>query len=332
MAQALGASRDTVRRAINNLIERGLLNRAGNGRLTVNPSGPGPTIALLVPSLVSPDVDRWRVALERLGLRYRAGSRMMMYQHWHDPVVLDALNHSAAVVIYPSSEPLPEHLEARLIERRQRVLIIDSDWTQLDITCIQPHAPGAVAALVDHLAGGERSPVDCFNVQSLDPVIDGRIAAWDKTREQRGLTGRLLGEPIEVFGRPLASAYQQYGELLASGQAADGALLCTTLPAAMGAIRAMADVGVRAGADVPVAVVNDEGMGPYLCPTLTALEPSDAEALLEPMMGWLSDAAAVWTGPPLVQPADVRVRVGESSSAGLTSDAAAGPVRATLGR
>jgi hypothetical protein len=92
------------------------------------------------------------------------------------------------------------------------------------------------------------------------------------------------------------------------------ALLCTTGPAAMGAIRAFYDAGFEVGKDVSICAINDESLGPYLMPSLTSLQVAPRGPYLQSAANWLLGGEGVeWQGPLLVQPDSVPMFIGGST-------------------
>src|SRR5205807_225087 len=91
------------------------------------------------------------------------------------------------------------------------------------------------------------------------------------------------------------------------------ALCCTTAPAAIGAMRAMRDRRIEVGKDVSVGVINDEGLGRYLSPSLTSIEMPAPEPYLAVCLDWMRRAGAGWVGSLLLQPQQLPLYVGEST-------------------
>jgi LacI family transcriptional regulator len=113
---------------------------------------------------------------------------------------------------------------------------------------------------------------------------------------------------------PLESAYQLVRNKLRAGSLLGPAMLCTTAPGALGAMRAFYEAGVKVGHDISLCAVNDEGIGPYLVPSLTSLQSPPRVVYLRQALDWmLSDDE--WQGPLLIQPreSEVPLFAGEST-------------------
>ncbi len=315
LARDMGVSRMTARKAVLRLVQDGMLQRLHTGRLRVRAgAAAAPTrIAFLVPTVLSADVERWRLALHALAGEFHAVIRTVLFLHWDDPLVSEALNTFDAVVLYPSCEAIPPHAAARLQSSASRILVLDQDLTDLGLPSICPFPPAFIARLLDQLLPWSDRGVDCFNIQTIDPVIEVRIRQWNLWRAAHRLPGQLLGQPIRAYGVPLEQAYAEMLRAIDDGQLSARALLCTTAPAALAGVRALHDRGRRVGRDIGVCVINDEGFSRYLTPSLTSLRMPDPAPYLRLCLEWLTDPKRPWTGSLLVQPLEPTIFAGEST-------------------
>jgi DNA-binding LacI/PurR family transcriptional regulator len=150
--------------------------------------------------------------------------------------------------------------------------------------------------------------IDCLNTQACDQIIEGRIAAWKSFISKHKIAGQL--HSLLEF-RPVDSGYQLVKNRLMEGKSIGSALVCTTAPAALGAMRAFYDAGIKLGRNVSVCAVNDEGLGAYLIPSLTCLQSPPRAPYLEKAVDWILNGE--WTGPLLIQPDDVPLFLGDST-------------------
>ena len=89
------------------------------------------------------------------------------------------------------------------------------------------------------------------------------------------------------------------------------ALVCITLPAAMGAMRALYERGLKPGKDMSLCSANDEGLAAFLCPSLTAVQMPDPLPYLTLSMEWMGGKDHV--GPLLSRPDEASLFIGEST-------------------
>ncbi|MEX0744146.1 MAG: substrate-binding domain-containing protein [Phycisphaeraceae bacterium] len=315
LAEEIGVSRMTARKAVQFLVKKGLLQRQSNGRLIVSRDAETRTmhVALLVPSLVSSDVEQWRLALDHLTAKFNMVTRTILYVHWDDPVLLDAAEGLDGMFLIPSCEPMPDRIMERLRSAGRSLVILGQDMSTLGLPSINLFPAVAIHQLLDHLAELGHRHIDCFNVQTLDPVVQARIDQWNLWRASHRMTGRVLGNPIAPYEQPLMSAYTQMGRILDEGQFQGTALLCLTAPAAIGAVRAMTDRDISVGKDVSVCVINDEGLARFMTPSLTSIEPPDPAPYLSVCLDWMIGPSEQWVGSLLLEPSRLPLFVGTST-------------------
>lgn len=316
LAVELGLSRQTVRRAINQLVDEGLLQRGPTGRLGVrrdfadDGEDPRPLVAFLNPGGGSPETSLWREGVSDSLAGRDVVMRSLSYEHYSDPAISAALEGFDAVFFLPlANEPIPSWLINRLNNSRPRVVVIDQDESRAGLrsVIVFPFASGH--KLLDHLRELGHRRIDCFNVQPLNPVIDARVAVWREHLERHGLTGELIDQSGDGT---LQDAHDGLSRRLARRERAGTALYCTTAVAAIGGSRALHEHGLRPGRDISVCAVNDEGFGPYLIPSLTCLRATPRAPHLRKAVKWLLTGEG-WSKPSLHQPKDSPLFLGEST-------------------
>jgi Transcriptional regulators len=318
LAVELGLSRQTVRRALDQLIEEGLLLRGKTGRLAVNPSPPGsgrerrPLIAFLNPGGGSPETVLWREGILGALASHDVGTRSLSYEHYSDPAVSAALEGFEGVFFLPlANEPTPPWLAARMVAARTRVVVLDHDESLAGLRSVIVFPFAAGHKLLDHLRKLGHRRIDCFNIQPHNSVITARIAVWREHLARHGLAGELIDHPEDGA---LATAHRHLSRRLANRALSGTALYCTTALAAVGGMRALHEHGLAIGADISVCAVNDEGFGPYLIPSLTSLQAIPRAQYLRKAARWILTGRG-WSTPSLHQPDDAPLFVGESTAA-----------------
>ena len=322
LALELGVSRQTVRSAIRLLGEEGWLSRLPNGRLGVVASSckggkagmarRGPVIGFARSGGGSRESGMWAYGIVR-AVAGRGAVREIVFDHFGDPAIAAALDGLDGLFFLAAGARtgVPVWLEKRMRATSQcRVAILDVDASAQGLPSVSAFPARAERKLIDHLRQLGHRRIDCLNTQRPDPVIEARIEAWRRGLEEYGLEGKLHS------GSRYSSvdmAYRLVGRTLKGGRASLGsALLCVTGPAAIGAMRACAEAGIAVGRDISIVAMNDEGLAPYLIPSLTCLQTPLREEILRPAVDWMIEGGE-WKGSFLLEPGDIPMFVGESS-------------------
>jgi DNA-binding LacI/PurR family transcriptional regulator len=306
----------TLRRAVQLLIDEGLLVRRANGRLARNPKnskGRRPQIAFLMPAFSSPVINDWCMAAERICKKHHAVLRPVTYVHWDDTIIRNTLNGFDGIFLYPSSDPMSDRIIARLKQSRHPVVVLELDVSAAGIPSLCAFPPESIQLLLDHLAALGHRQVDCLNTQPMSPEVELRIQQWQIWLKAHGFKGRLLNHPVPSYEHIHDTARQVILRELDQGEPLAGAMICTTLWSAVGAMRAFHDRKIRIGVDISVAAVNGEGVADCLCPSLTALEPGDPTPTLSVCLDWMTSGGKAWIGPLRVQVPGTRVAPREST-------------------
>ncbi len=314
-----GVSYMTVRKALQQLIDNGILVRGTNGRVEVDrsTSKPGtlPPVALLSPAFNSAGFERWRSALDQCMAAFPARLRHILYTHWDDPVILESLENFSGVFLLSGSEEIPEALAARLQAASGPLVLLDEDLSRRGIPSIRQFGPGGVQDLLDHVETLGIGSLDCLNVQPFHSVIEDRIDQWRVWAASHQIPGTLINEPVESYTQPFTRGYDVMQRRLQSHLPLPDALFCVTTPAAVGAMRALHEAGIRPGRDLAVCAVDGEGLAEFQVPSLTTLEAADVRPQITICLRWMLEGGGAWRGPLLLQPAPARVAVRESTVA-----------------
>lgn len=321
LAEEVGVSYMTARKAVLGLIEKRVLSRRPNGSLAVHPNYQDhhatTQIALLCPAFPSTHFVHCRSAISRAADRQHARVRAVEYTHWHDPSVQEALQGSDGLIIIPSTETIPASTLKTLTAPSQRVVIFDGDLSEYGLPSIQLFPEAHLQMLYETLWAKGYRRIDCLNAQGRNYEIDRRIASWQNWLEDRGGQGTLWDSPAPPYGDPITRAYDSATRLFGEGISLPEALICTTQPAALGAMRAAHEAGLGIGSDLAIATINNEPTGRYFCPSLTGLEMPDIDPLVSRCLHWFADGCQDWSGNLQIVPSRARLFEGESTANAL---------------
>jgi hypothetical protein len=117
--------------------------------------------------------------------------------------------------------------------------------------------------------------------------LDERTA-WEA---ERGVSGRLIDEPVQPRGDTTVKAYDMMSKFLQARRPDFTAIVATTVTPAVGAMRALYEAGVEVGREVSLCAVNDEGLARFLCPSLTCTQMADPEPFLAVGYEWMTGVA-----------------------------------------
>jgi DNA-binding Lrp family transcriptional regulator len=317
LASELNASRMTVRKALDHLIESGVLIRYGRGKIRVRSKTLGGgrlEIAYLGPSF-SGEMDRFRIALEHLATQHDARIVPVGFVHWEDPVIDEVLATFDGAFLFPPAEKLPEAVAAKLAGSATPLIAFFDDVSHLGIRSVDLSPAVAVQKLLSHLHDLGHRRIDCLNTQPIDDFIDARIQQWMVWRGAMGAEGELLNEPVQSYTDPMPAAYELAARRLRDGTWRATAVICATSAVAMATCRALLDHGKVVGRDVSVCSMVAMGNEHYLNPTLTTLTGIDPTPYLAAGFRWMAQGGGGrnWAGPLHIRAADVPIYHGQST-------------------
>ena len=318
LASELSVGRMTARRAMLRLVNKGVLVRLPNGRLAVNrEDGQGAVhtsqVAMLMPAWQSSFLERWHLAATQVAGKFNAIVRKVDFVHWDDPLIGEAMDRSDGVLLYPNADPVPPHVMDRLRDHRTPLVVLDTDWSMHGIRSIDLMPAAQIRQMLEYLADLGHQRIACLNTQPMTMDIPERIKQWETWMGERGWSGRLICEPVSAYGDSVGRSFETLTKFLLARKPDFTAMLCVTAAAAIGAMRAMLDAGIRIGQDVSVCAINDEGLARYLNPTLTATQTPDIAPFLEVVFEWIQQRKADWDAPILLQPTSVPLFIGAST-------------------
>jgi DNA-binding LacI/PurR family transcriptional regulator len=235
------------------------------------------------------------------------------FVHWDEPVISEALDRFDGVLLYPSADTVPPHVMERLREHRTPVVVLDTDWSAHGIRSIDLVPAFQMRQMLEHFAELGHQRIACLNTQPMTLDIPQRIKQWEMWMAERGWNGRLISDPVPSYGDAMTRSFETMSKFLQARKPDFTAILAVTAPAAMGAMRAMLDAGIRIGHDVSIGAINGEGLAPFMNPTLTSTQTPDIDPFLEVVLEWIQQRKPDWDAPMLLQPSRVPLYIGAST-------------------
>lgn len=315
LAEQMGVSGITARRAIQELVNKNILERQENGRPTIvqNKSKfANRTIAWLMPAFSSASFPRIFSYFHPLVANDDTITvRIVNYHHWNDGLLWDTLTGFDGAFIISLSENIPDEFIEKVNSLPRPPVFVGADLVEHGLPSILMYPPVWTQRVLDHLAGQGHRNIACVNVQPMDRDVAARIGQWKLWMAARGFTGTLINEPVESYVSPMSVARDVVARAYANGLDAT-ALLCITLPAAIGAYRVLYERGEKPGNKVAVATVDGEGTAAILAPSLTCLAEANITPYFKMCLDWMRSRGP-WEGPLLLRPEESVLEIGESS-------------------
>ena len=314
LADELGVARMTARRALANLVEEGYLIRKSTGRLALGEPAvqEKKKICLLTPTMTSSDVALWLEDLNKAAEQLHVTVCPVYYSEWDDVVFHGALEGFDGMFFIPRAEDIPNWIYKKLEKASSRIVVLGYDLTERGFPSLSLFPPIFISQLLDHLFQNGHREIDCFNVQPHNSTIQQRIDQWEFWRSAHRVEGQLL-ELGDQRGHEGHMCRNYISGLIKAGEFNSTALLCISLPAAVGACRALRDHGLEVGKDISVCVIDGEMQAELYCPSITSIERPDTTPYLSICMDWMLSMDEEWKGSLLIEASSVRIHIGESS-------------------
>lgn len=326
LAKTFEVSLVTLRRAVRELIDEGLLVRRGRTLCTTAPEERRDRL-WRIGFLSSPYPSATQERL--LNGAYAAARgrpfqiRFVPFHGWDDPVILDTLSGFDGAFLYADTPyAIPDALLKRMAESGGRLVALQTDLSLAGIPSIRLLPPSATQAVLDHLEERGHRRVLCVNMQHHDDVIRGRLgqyALWMSRRERAPFVwdevhcaGIVAGDVSwGGFARYLAGLgfprlrEEAPGECAAPPPRRDAlpftAVFATTVYAAANVMRALREAGLTPGRDVAVAAIDGEGVAELFNPPVTTVDAASPGPFMELALRWMASGGP-WTGPLFMHP------------------------------
>lgn len=315
LAAELGVNYMTVRRGLSLLESEGILSRQSNGRMCVSSEKEHRNIAILVPSGISQNIHTLRSSLERAASDLPCNVRAVLFHHWEDQTLRDAVEGFDGTFLYSLSEAIPPAVLHFLQRPQNKVVALEHNLSLHGIPTIRPFPPVFVEKALNHLKALGHTRIGCLNTQRSGTEVSDRINQWRHWMKANGLQGKLIDLPSSTNTGTLETAYQQMKDMLKNREQPmlETAWICITGPIAMAAMRAILDHGLQPGKDIAVCAINGERFATFLNPRLSALEQPDMTPLFKRSLEWMLGGSEIWQGPLMMQPAQVPFVAREST-------------------
>ncbi len=314
IAAETGVSHMTARKAVQALIGKRVLKRGTGGTLQINPHYKATEqvaqVVMLYPAYPSPFLTQLRQTMAVATREHNLDLRPVQYVHWDDPVVMDAVSHRGGAIVIPSSSDVPQRVVDAM--RDGKCVSLDIDLSGHGIKSIRLFPDTHVRQVFRHLKKIGHKKIHCISTHTKNAEVERRIGLWREWIKREGLAGELWENPAPSFEDPTPYAHKVMLEKLKDQDLNGSAVVGTTFPASLGAMRACWEEGLAVGRDISICAVNIESPARFMTPGIAGLDIPDVSSILEQCFGWfLRDEA--WDAPMLLEPKRSNFFRGESA-------------------
>lgn len=256
------------------------------------------TIGLLLPDSSNPYFAELSSAIEHAA--YEAGYAVLLGNGSEDEdrelaYVRSFLDQRVAgVIVCPSSDE--SHSFDELVKAGVAVVTTDRFSHDPAMASVSVDNGAGARVAVEHLVQHGRTRIACVGGSTGASSARDRVQGWRDVLADSG-----LAEPAPVaYADFTAEAGRAVTESLLRSQPDIDALFVASDVQALGALRALADLGLRAGADVAVVGFDGISLGAYLTPALTTIaQPFTdiADAVVSGLLGHLGSSARQASAP-----------------------------------
>ena len=287
LAEVYGVSYMTGRRAVQQLVMEKVFSRGENGRLLLNPSFSNHqeqlNVVMVMPNWPIPALNKWRKALQQV-VDMRGGIlKTVFYDHNDDNVIQEALNGNFSRIFITLSV-IPELILQRLSQMRDRVVLLYQDLAPEGFTCLDAPSPEHIGLLVGHLYGLGHRNIAALNTQPENEIIRGRLMAFEQCAAARGMQFSILNFPVHPFEDAGQKAYEVIRDKLSFGKFSGTGIVCTTIEAAIGTMRATYDCGLQPGKELSVCAYDGLESARLSIPSITVISTADVELQCRSLM------------------------------------------------
>ncbi len=321
LSQELYTSRMTLRKAIDLLIDDGMLSRLSNGRIEVgrrDSAGKKRGQIALIAHTMEPGNDNqlffeWNQAIQAKLEGEHAVVRTELVRHFNEPVLHSLLARMDGVFLLPGDQTVDTDTQS-IIAESERLVVLDQDWSSLGIPSIVRFPARFLRGLWDHLYDLGHRRILLFNTQPESAQIRSYLDEWNLWCRMHRVDGTLVNEPVQEFGQIIGDSFDLMTERVESGRMTETAVCTTTNNAAIGVVRALWSRGIAVGRDVSVCTVHSP-LAKYVVPTLTSLRSTSLDPFLRACFDWFMSGGNIeeWSSSLLMEPAAFKLYVGESS-------------------
>lgn len=277
LASESGLSLTCVRRAAAQLIEEGVLERNGNGRLRPSKGNGSDNKKPMQALLLSPvtggiSAHHWQEGVFQGVSRCGGLLRVNHFLDEDDPALLAALGQNYDLMFLIPPDRLSEVLRNRLRQCADRLFTLYRDLTGEGLSLISDVRAEALVELLEHLRSLGHRTIDCVHCHRGYREYEKRIEIWKEFLKQHNLRGQLwdCGDSPETGEQRKVASFMR--GVLRDGRTNATALLGLSVITGWGVARAAADAQLDIPGDLSLAVFGPAEHAALTVPSITSLQ------------------------------------------------------------
>lgn len=316
LAQEVGVSYVTAREAIGKVVDEGWLMRNETGRLELSQEIHHEgffKVAFVCPAFSASSMFACMYELMELVERRGGVLRQISYSHWDDPVIFESLQADFDGIFLLPPIDMPKVMLNQLAKYKNKLVTLFHDLSDLGIPFVDGAPSDSIDMLINHLYELGHTSIDCLNTQPETSIIDDRILQWRKGLSKRNIKGVLHHKPVRPFVKTGPAACELMTRIIEVGGFDSTAIFCTTVSAAKGVIRALADKNIEVGKDVSVCSFGEDDEAKLMIPRLTVIKKPSFETYLLKALRWIETGGDGWEESLAITPDSGELFIGDST-------------------
>ncbi len=281
LAQRLGVSFMTVRKAIRQLVDEGFLVRTiGQGTFVRQDIPEGQMrrqVGILCPAWAAPEVTAFTMHLMKIAESHHRQARVFHFRSWNERLVHDVIDQCDALMVCPSGEPLVPETTAIFRQGRKPIVFVGEPMYVMGFDSVMGEPEAEIDLAIDHLRElGHRRIALVWQAQGKREEISAAttrsVSRWAQRMKSvvgtEALNGLELTVDVPQFEWPHQAIYDRIVERY-RGSSEPFTAVISPLAWVQGAMGALHDLGVRVPEDVSVATIGDREEARFQRPMFT---------------------------------------------------------------
>ena len=271
LGNELGANYLTVRQALHNLCNKGILKASNNKKFeiiaqydkgdnikiaSIMPIG---SVGSLFPELVNYTLQNSKTTLKRF-----------FYSSYEDGIIPEVIDGDFDIIFYLiDPQKISKLFMDKLQKNRNKVVSLTFDYTSLGIRLLaEADIESSINRLLKHISESGHKRIDILAVAHDNEIINNRVDICERSADNYGLIHTCTRRIVPEFFNEFKYARQTTTDLYSDGMKPD-AIFVPTVPAAMAVQRILKDLGYTPGIDCSLVSCEDYEFARNCIPSIT---------------------------------------------------------------